>query len=91
VCIVTFNYDTMLEAALPTVGLNIRSIGDYVAGTKHKVIKLHGSVNWGREVAPPVDNVGAFGDDRRITDSMQCLIPLVDVGVTETGVSVSFV
>jgi hypothetical protein len=68
VCIVTFNYDTMLEAALPTVGLDIRSIGDYVAGTNYKVIKLHGSVNWGREVEPPVDNVGTVGDDRLVSE-----------------------
>ena len=62
VCLVTFNYDTMLEAALPTVEVEIRSIGDYVASKSYKVIKLHGSVNWGREVEPLVNNVTAVGD-----------------------------
>lgn len=69
VCLVTFNYDTMLEAALPdSVGITIRSIGDYVANKSYKVIKLHGSVNWGREVEPPVDHVGAVGDQQLVVE-----------------------
>ncbi len=65
VCLVSFNYDTLLEAALPTVGLEIRSIGDYVSGN-YKVIKVHGSINWGREVESPVDNVAAVNDQRLV-------------------------
>jgi hypothetical protein len=53
VCLVTFNYDTMLEAALRTVGVDIQSISDYVASDRYKLIKLHGSVNWGRRVETP--------------------------------------
>jgi hypothetical protein len=49
VCLVTFNYDRMLEDAMPAVGVNIRGLGDYVTSS-YKLIKLHGSVNWGREV-----------------------------------------
>jgi hypothetical protein len=50
VCLVTFNYDTLLEDAVQKVtGLNvkIRSIRDYVA-SDWPIFKLHGSVNWGR-------------------------------------------
>jgi len=69
VCLVTFNYDTMLEAALPqSVGIDIRSINDYVASKSYKVIKLHGSLNWGREVEPPVDHVGAVGDQELVVE-----------------------
>lgn len=69
VCLVTFNYDTMLEAALlESVGIEVRSIGDYVASKSHKVIKLHGSVNWGREVEPPVDHVGSVSDERLVLE-----------------------
>jgi hypothetical protein len=50
VCLVTFNYDTMLETALRTVGVEIKSMPDYVADHRYKFIKLHGSVNWGRRV-----------------------------------------
>jgi hypothetical protein len=58
ICIVTFNYDLLLEGALPSVGLEIRNIPDYIDGNDWKVIKLHGSVNWGREVhRPPVDSL----------------------------------
>jgi len=51
VCLVTFNYDRMLEAALPTVGIRIHSISDYVNSSEYKIIKLHGSVNWGRKIS----------------------------------------
>jgi hypothetical protein len=71
VCIVTFNYDMMLEAALPTVGIEIRSIGDYIANKSYKIIKLHGSVNWGREVEPPLNNLAAVGDGRLVTELIE--------------------
>ena len=48
--LVTFNYDTLLEAALPDVGLDFSGLADYVKHPHYKVIKLHGSVNWSREV-----------------------------------------
>src|SRR5229473_1748723 len=53
VCLVTFNYDTLLEDALSQFGLPIEAMDDYTE--KHpfyKLFKLHGSVNWAREVAP---------------------------------------
>jgi len=80
VCLVTFNYDTMLEAALPTVGVEIRSIDDYVASTSYKVIKLHGSVNWGREVEPPMADVGAVGNERLVIELIE---RAVDLKVTD--------
>jgi hypothetical protein len=71
VCLVTFNYDTMLEAALPTVGITIRSISDYVASRSYKIIKLHGSVNWGREVEPPVANVEGLSNERLVIELVE--------------------
>jgi hypothetical protein len=53
VCLVTFNYDRMLETALSTVGIEIQTLPDYIADTRYKLIKLHGSVNWGRSVEAP--------------------------------------
>jgi hypothetical protein len=50
VCLVTFNYDRLIEDALPTVGVNVQELGDYIANQHYKFIKLHGSVNWAREV-----------------------------------------
>jgi hypothetical protein len=50
VCLVTFNYDTMLEQALPTVGVNIAEMHEYIS-QHYKLIKLHGSVNWARQDA----------------------------------------
>jgi len=48
---VTFNYDTMLEAALTSRQLSAfkKSMNDYISGQHYKIFKLHGSVNWGRE------------------------------------------
>jgi SIR2-like protein len=54
VCLVTFNYDTLLEDATPAVGLTIAKLEDYISGNpSYKVFKLHGSVNWARGVATP--------------------------------------
>ena len=60
VCLVTFNYDRMLEEALPTVGIKILNLSDYITSDDYKIIKLHGSVNWARELyAPiPIENIG---------------------------------
>ncbi len=50
VCFVTFNYDTMLEEAmLQVLGFQIRDLGGYIQ-EKYALIKLHGSINWGREI-----------------------------------------
>jgi hypothetical protein len=51
VIFVTFNYDTMLEEAIPTLGVDqIKGINDYINSSVYKVIKVHGSVNWGRVI-----------------------------------------
>ncbi|MGA7915487.1 MAG: hypothetical protein WCA00_09645 [Candidatus Acidiferrales bacterium] len=56
VFLVTFNYDTLLEHSLPDVGLKIETISDYVSGHPgYVVVKLHGSVNWSREIDSPTD------------------------------------
>ena len=49
VCLVTFNYDTLLEDAIQSAPVNVKiqSVADYVA-TDWPIFKLHGSVNWGR-------------------------------------------
>lgn len=54
VCLVTFNYDTLLEEALPSVGVNINGIEDYVSNADYMLIKIHGSIDWGREVGTPL-------------------------------------
>jgi len=54
ICLVTFNYDMLLEDALADFGLRIEAMDDYTK--KHpfyKLFKLHGSVNWVREVGVP--------------------------------------
>lgn len=51
VCLVTFNYDTMLESAVAGVlGLSFGEVDEYIADTHYKVFKVHGSVNWWRQV-----------------------------------------
>ena len=70
VCFVTFNYDTMLEQALLQVlGLNTDEMDGYISWENYTLIKLHGSVNWGRRVlniAP--DAVHTFNYERLIRD-----------------------
>ncbi len=51
ICIVTFNYDTLLELSIPpALQLTISDLPDYISNTNYKIIKVHGSVNWGREL-----------------------------------------
>jgi|CXWL01.1.fsa_nt_gi hypothetical protein len=53
VCFVTFNYDTLLEWAFAEAGFPIQSLEDYVS-RRFALVKLHGSVNWGRVVSTPL-------------------------------------
>jgi hypothetical protein len=55
VCFVTFNYDTLLEKALPALDLHIGTIRDYIKNDRYKLFKVHGSVNWMRVLSPPCD------------------------------------
>lgn len=49
VMIVTFNYDTLLERGFTAVyGRFYQSHGDYTSDPRVHIIKLHGSVGWGR-------------------------------------------
>lgn len=56
VCYVTFNYDTLLEAAFREnydIDADER-LENYIGFENAKLIKLHGSANWGRVVNPPL-------------------------------------
>lgn len=51
ICFVTFNYDTMLEASLEELwGVKFTDLGSYTKHPHFKLIKLHGSVDWGLEL-----------------------------------------
>jgi hypothetical protein len=52
VAIVTFNYDTLFDDALTNLlpRFPLRRIEDYTSDPRYQLIKLHGSVNWWREV-----------------------------------------
>lgn len=51
VCFVTFNYDTMLEEAMHQVlGRGIADFDSYISATDYKLVKLHGSTDWGLEI-----------------------------------------
>ena len=52
-CLVTFNYDTLLEEALQSLDQPFRSLDDYISESEYKLIKPHGSVNWAREFIFP--------------------------------------
>jgi hypothetical protein len=50
ICLVTFNYDTMLEKALSAIDLNLLGLESYTSGDQFKVFKLHGSIDWTGEM-----------------------------------------
>ncbi len=56
VCFVTFNYDTLLEEAFSSLDIRFVSLDDYVSRNDYRIIKLHGSVSWVREVTAPKEN-----------------------------------
>lgn len=53
--LVTFNYDRLLESALKVFGFKISSFADYTSHERFRVAKLHGSVDWGRELEVTID------------------------------------
>ena len=55
VCLVTFNYDTLLEEAFGSLDMEFEIFDDYIR-RDFKIIKLHGSVNWVREPTKPIEN-----------------------------------
>ena len=57
VVLVTFNYDRLIENALTSLKVSISDLPDYLTHDQIKLIKLHGSVNWAREVETEVANV----------------------------------
>ena len=55
--LITFNYDRLIEDALKSVRVNITSIHDYIQHNEFKLFKLHGSVNWGKEILGGMENI----------------------------------
>ena len=70
VCLVTFNYDTLLEKALDVHRVPTGDIDSYVSGPVYQIVKVHGSVNWVREVANRFPGVGE--------DDQKCVRYLID-------------
>lgn len=58
VCVVTFNYDRIIEDALTSAGVPIAKLSDYISNDRFKLFKVHGSINWVRRVGIPVRDVG---------------------------------
>ncbi len=64
VCVVTFNYDTMLEAAAKALlDFSFDELSDYVEREDFKFIKPHGSVNWTRPVPVPLNTPVFVNED----------------------------
>jgi len=90
VCFVTFNYDTMLEEAMQEVlRFEVRDLRSYLSQKNYTLIKLHGSINWGREldqiVAPHTYNQQTLIEsvaDLKISDRYRVVsdYPMLRVG-----------
>lgn len=51
ICLVTFNYDTMLEDTINQVlGFGFDDFYKYVSWSDYQLVKLHGSIHWAREI-----------------------------------------
>jgi hypothetical protein len=57
VCVVTFNYDTLIERAMKDVmGANLISVEDYSSRPDVQLFKPHGSANWLRQAVVSIDD-----------------------------------
>ena len=74
VCLVTFNYDLLLERALVSFrDFNMRGPEDFLSShPRLKIFKLHGSVNWSRTVG----TAGALYSPNQIIEQADSLQPL---------------
>jgi hypothetical protein len=50
VCVVTFNYDQLIEHALNGAGITTAQLSDYIASPRFKLFKVHGSIRWVRYI-----------------------------------------
>jgi hypothetical protein len=64
ICLVTFNYDTMIEHALRSVDVEIDGLPSYVSNDSYKLIKLHGSANWAHIIPTGLDLIPEQGQDQ---------------------------
>jgi hypothetical protein len=51
--LVTFNYDLLIEQSLALEGIKFATLADYANNSEFPLFKLHGSVNWVRELDYP--------------------------------------
>jgi hypothetical protein len=51
VCLVTFNYDKMIERALSFMGIHCYELASYISRDTYKLIKVHGSIDWAHATA----------------------------------------
>lgn len=69
ICFLTLNYDLFLEQALSrTYGEDIKSFDDYIHPSRPLLIKLHGSVNWGRRFV--LKNISNFIEATNLTSNI---------------------
>lgn len=71
VCFVTFNYDTMLERAMQSVlQITFPEMTAYLSQKSYSLIKLHGSINWGREVEG-IASSHSYNEQRLVSDAVE--------------------
>ncbi|MGB6404453.1 MAG: hypothetical protein WBF26_16565 [Candidatus Sulfotelmatobacter sp.] len=75
VCIVTFNYDTMLEETMAQLwGWQFTKLSAYTSRPEYKLIKLHGSIDWGQEILSDV----CRGKPTEVIDCAVCDLVISD-------------
>jgi hypothetical protein len=78
VFIVTFNYDCLIERALNDN--RFESIRGYTQHERYKLIKLHGSANWGRRlVKDPIFSGGGGAPNHQIVRSLIDIAPTIEL------------
>ncbi len=80
VCFVTFNYDMMLEDAFGGIGIQFNELSSYISSKDFLLIKLHGSINWAREVRTYRPDIARL-DRRSIAQAL--IRPTADIHISK--------
>src|SRR6266850_7374224 len=68
VCFVTFNYDTLFDNALRSIGMRLDTMDDHVSDGCFTYVKIHGSVDWGRSIRTSLTTPFTASDSALISE-----------------------
>ena len=82
-CLVTFNYDTMIEKAFKVSGRSFNTIDDYILDLHYPLFKPHGSTDWENRVEGIFQSARPSPDD--LIENAESLRPMPKIRMRGEG------